>query len=229
MIALLPVVLAVVATPDDPARLELTDLAAYRRALEPAATGPAPRVDFATLWNHSESWQGRRVEVEGRVARVFRQPAVGSFPPLVEAWLTGPAGDPFCVVFPDRGATDAARLGATVRFAGTYLRRLRYPGGDVDRLAPWLVGPDPPTPVASPAGNPSGAPAAGRPYGTDFAVAVAITVAILAVLARRHLARPVSRPSAGCDDPPPRFLEGGGGGVGAVGSVVFEDGREPGT
>ena len=88
-------------------RLTLTDLAGYRAALlgKPTAdhswAGRAPiRVTFKDLWNRNESLRGRRVTVQGRVSRIFRQGPVGSFPPLAEVWIASPAGDPFCAVFP---------------------------------------------------------------------------------------------------------------------------------
>jgi hypothetical protein len=88
-------------------RLNLADLAGYRAALagNPAGdhsrTGDPPtRVAFKDLWKHEESFLGRSVTIHGRVSRVFRQGPIGSFPPLAEYWITSPAGDPFCVVFP---------------------------------------------------------------------------------------------------------------------------------
>ena len=92
---------------DPDRRLTLADLAGYRAALagKPTAddaqtAAPATPVAFKDLWNHTESFRGRRVTVQGRVSRMFRQGPVGSFPPLAEVWITSPAGDPFCVVFP---------------------------------------------------------------------------------------------------------------------------------
>ena len=91
--------------PDD--RLGLADLPAEHAALAgkatidgPEAHAPPQTVTFRDLWNHPETWRGRRVRVQGTIARVFRQGAVGSFPPLAEAWLSTPEGDLLCVVFP---------------------------------------------------------------------------------------------------------------------------------
>ena len=135
--------------PDD--RLGLTDLAAYRAALSGRPTAdlartsdpPAP-VGFRDLWGRPEAYLGRRVTVGGRVERTFRQGAVGSFPPLVEAWVFSAAGDPICVVYPRPDAPAAAEPGRTVRFTGTFLKMVRYKGGDGDRLAPLIVGDRPP-------------------------------------------------------------------------------------
>ena len=91
--------------PDD--RLGLADLPAEHAALAgkatidgPEAHAPPQSVTFRELWNHPEAWRGRRVRVRGTIARVFRQGAIGSFPPLAEAWLSTPEGDLLCVVFP---------------------------------------------------------------------------------------------------------------------------------
>ena len=154
-------------------RLSLADLAGYRAALsgKPTADDARPAdpprpVQFRDLWTHPGTFQGRRVVVQGRVERVFRQGPIGSFPPLVEAWIFSKAGDPFCVVFPGPGATFAGdrergpdvRAGADhrpddpawsravpapgrwVRFTGTFLKMIRYAGADGARLAPMIVG-----------------------------------------------------------------------------------------
>ncbi len=158
-------------------QLTLADLAAYQAALsgKPTAEGartadPPRRVRFRDIWDQPESFRGRRVIVQGRVERIFRQAAVGSFPPLAEVWITSPAGDPFCAVFPpkepntgddqqhgtmrrDRTSSslnrrDAAPLapgvGRTVRFTGTFLKMVSYTASDGKRLAPLIVGDRPP-------------------------------------------------------------------------------------
>ena len=91
------------------------------------------------------------MQVEGRVVRVFRQGAVGSFPPLVEAWLATPAGDLLCVEFP-RDESPERKDGAfepsrPVTFTGTFLKTIRYSAGDQSRLAPLIVGDRPPAPL----------------------------------------------------------------------------------
>ena len=88
-------------------QLSLADLAKYRAALAGKATAddakssdtPA-RVSFKDLWNRPDALRGRRVILEGRVQRIFRQGPVGSFPALAEIWIASPAGDPFCLVVP---------------------------------------------------------------------------------------------------------------------------------
>ena len=153
-------------------QLSLADLAGYRAALsgKPTAdsartTDPASEVKFKDLWNRADVFRGRRVTVQGRIVRTFRQGPVGNFPPLAEVWITSPAGDPFCTVFPQpgkigreqAGSADVAppppikpahgdltdempRLGRTVRFTGTFLKMVRYAGSDTARLAPLIVG-----------------------------------------------------------------------------------------
>jgi hypothetical protein len=131
--------------------LGLADLAAYRTALSGETATDAhdeqlvPTVTFRDLWDHPETWSGRRVRVRGKILRIFRQDAVGGFPALAEAWLSAPAGDLFCTVFPTASVPD---LGQTVAFTGTYLRTIRYAGADQPRLAPWIVGDRPPVRVA---------------------------------------------------------------------------------
>jgi len=94
-------------------QLTLVDLAGYRAALSGKATAgdaragdPPARVVFKDLWNRPDRFRGRRVTIQGRIVRIFRQGSVGSFPPLVEVWIASPVGDPFCVVFPQPGSID---------------------------------------------------------------------------------------------------------------------------
>jgi hypothetical protein len=154
-------------------RLGLADLAAYRAALSGKATAddarpsdPPKSVEFRDLWERPEAYRGRRVTIRGRLERTFRQGAVGSFPPLVEAWIFSASGDPFCVVFPrpETSADGVSASGSTlgsdgdhrqdsrtagpaipgpgrpVRFTGTFLKTVRYAAGDGERLAPLIVG-----------------------------------------------------------------------------------------
>ena len=51
--------------------LTLADLVPYRAALEGKPAGTAVAVTFRALWDHPEQYQGRRVQVEGRIARRF--------------------------------------------------------------------------------------------------------------------------------------------------------------
>jgi hypothetical protein len=221
-------------------RLGLADLAAYRSALSgKAAAGdahvsePATPVTFHDLWDHPETWRGRRVQVRGTVSRIFRQDAVGGFPPLVEAWLSTSEGDLFCTVFP---TADVLDLGQVVTFSGLYLRTIRYAGGDQPRLAPWIVGDRPPASVAmAPRANESAA-AALRAIGASprsqwegqlarrfeswspaaWTVGIALGLAGAGVLAWQHVRRPSSarrrgprpkKPGAAAADPPLVFLE----------------------
>jgi hypothetical protein len=134
-------------------RIGLADLSAYRAALSGKPTAdkarpsdPPARVGFRDLWDHPEAYRGRRVTIRGRLERAFRQGAVGSFPPLVEAWIFSPAGDPLCVVYPRADEMGVPEPGRPVRFTGTFLKTVRYPAGDADRLAPLIVGDRPPEP-----------------------------------------------------------------------------------
>lgn len=146
--------------------LTLVDLADYCAAISGRATDnharaadAPPQVVFGDLWNRTDQFRGHLVTVGGQVTRIFRQGPVGSFPPLVEVWITSPSGDPFCVVFPQpsQAAADheqdpvadhmqGARpiqipeLGHTIRFTGTFLKMVRYAARDGARLAPLVVG-----------------------------------------------------------------------------------------
>ena len=193
---------------DDPP-VSLADLADYRAALE-ARLDPAavPLVTFADLWNHPETRQGRPVRVEGRVARLFRQPGVGRFPPLAEAWITSPRGEPFCVVFPTKPGSDAPRPGDQVGFVGIFLRRIAYQGGDTQRLAPLIVGPALPSVLApgSTAATDRLGPIFGADHAADWGIGLMLGLGVVWFLLRRHLTRP--DPLTPPVDPPPTFLDG---------------------
>jgi hypothetical protein len=172
-------------------RLGLADLAAYRAALagkptadEARPSDPPTPVTFRDLWERPEAYRGRRVMIRGRLERTFRQGAIGSFPPLVEAWIFSASGDPCCAVFPrpeapaggepPSGPTHETRPdsragvsavpgpGRLVRFTGTFLKTVRYAAGDGERLAPLIVGDQPPEPLrAAEARGESSAPRSG--------------------------------------------------------------------
>jgi len=185
---------------DEPA-LTIADLEAYRLALRPTpSAAEAPAVGFRDLWDHPEAFAGRRVGVEGRLSRLFRQPPLGEFPALAEAWIVSPGGDPLCLVYADAPASVTPEVGSRVRFAGTFLRRVKYRGGDVPRLAPLIVGPGPP------ASDPGPIPAAWPGSPVDWLMGLGAAAVVAAILAGRHLARPPARPVA--SDPPPAFLDG---------------------
>jgi hypothetical protein len=144
--------------------LTLADLAAYRIALSGKPTAddagvldPPAEVSFHDLWNRSDAYRGRRVTIQGRVERTFRQGPVGSFPALAEVWIVSPAGNPFCLVLPQERVTDMEavkesglegnvhspmnpELGQTIRFTGTFLKMVQFAAADVARLAPLVVG-----------------------------------------------------------------------------------------
>jgi len=153
-------------SPND--RLSLPDLVQYRAALagKPTADNakasdqPVPVV-FKDLWDRPEAFRGRRVTIEGRTERIFRQTAVGDFPALAEIWIASPVGDPFCLVIPQKRVEaivsshkpgpgtvapreELPKLGQEVRFTGTFLKLVRYTAGNGDRLAPLVVGDRPP-------------------------------------------------------------------------------------
>ena len=191
------------ASADEPT-LTLADLAAYRAALSAKAETPPARVGFRDLWGAPERYRGRLVQVEGRLVRRFRQDAFGTFPPMAEAWAVSPAGDPFCLVFPDPASPASPPLGTPVRFVGTFLKRVRYQAGDGPRLAPLIVGGGPP--VASVRASATSKPP--RRYGTtlDWTAALAVAALVAFFLARMHLNKPVARNPVRATEPPPDFL-----------------------
>jgi hypothetical protein len=191
-------------------RLGLADLAAYRAALAGRATVDDARASepprsmlFRQLWDTPDVWRGCRVQVTGRIARVFRQEAVGSFPALVEAWLSTPTGDLICTVFPTHGD---AKIGQSVDFTGTFLKLIRYSAGDQARLAPLVVGDRPPAPATvtnTPASGPGLSPAPGSsgPSGSRSVLAwllgLIAALAAAGLLAWRHVRWPAASHTRG--------------------------------
>jgi hypothetical protein len=148
-----------------------TALSGRATADDARPSDPPVLVGFRDLWERPEAYRGRRVTVVGRLERTFRQGAVGSFPPLVESWLFSAGGDPFCVVYPAPEPTadgvtaagsadgptnnrarprtpimrpDVPKAGQMVRFTGTFLKTVRYAARNGERLAPLIVGDQPP-------------------------------------------------------------------------------------
>lgn len=200
--------------------LNLGDLGPYRAALEQKPGDEAVPVSFRELWEAPGRLQGKRVRVEGRVLRRFRQGAFGTFPPLVEAWAVAPSGDPYCLVFPDpnpgeppKSPEEDAAPGALVQFEGVFLRQIRYQGGDSPRLAPLIVGGGPPAITTAAPGPVSiedpGVTPTGTPSWWTFGFITAGLIAL--VLARRHLRQYSREPSRSRRelDPPPEFIESG--------------------
>ncbi|QEH35680.1 hypothetical protein OJF2_42350 [Aquisphaera giovannonii] len=209
---------------DVESRVGLADLPGYHAALtgRGGAEGPGPApASFRDLWDHPEAWRGRRVEVRGRVARVFRQDAVGSFPAMAEVWLSTPAGDLICAHCPTRpeGGPPARipQIGTPVRFDGRFMKIIRYEAGDQARLAPLVVGDRPPAAGGEPAGarppGASGDPWPLSPSPAAWAAAAALGLAAAGALAWRHLrapgagARPAARHAPSGADAPPEFLD----------------------
>lgn len=120
--------------------VSLADIPAYAAALKNANRERPTPVTFRELWSKPDSYRGRIVEISGRVARIFRAPAQGELPPRVEVWIDQD-GNLICVVVPDRVPADEhLQPGRFVAISGTFLGTVRYSGGDVERLAPWIVG-----------------------------------------------------------------------------------------
>jgi hypothetical protein len=185
----------------DEAPLSLADLEAYRVALARQPDASAPLVRFRDLWDRPEAFAGRPVMVEGRLARIFRQPRLGEFPPLVEAWVVSEVGDPFCVVFADENGNHSPEIGTSVRFSGTFLRRIKYQGGDTARIVPLIVGPRPPSSL-----TPRTSFELWSWSSVDWIMGLGAAGVIALFLARRHYSRPVAPPVA--LEPHPVFIDG---------------------
>lgn len=188
----------------DDQELSLADLAAYRAALDGRPGGEAVPVTFRALWERPEQYQGRRVRVEGRLVRRFRQGAFGTFPPLVEAWAVSPAGDPLCLVYPDPAPTADPPAGASVGFEGVFLRQVKYTGGDTARLAPLIVGDHAPTSEAATTGRPPQAPAWTGFSTVDWTLGAGAALLVVGVFLAQYLRRTPRRSPPG-SGPPPEF------------------------
>jgi hypothetical protein len=188
-------------------RVGLADLPAYLKALGDQSKEPAQSVRFRDLWDRPEDFQGRKVMVAGTIQRIFRQPAVGEFPALAEVWIRSDSGDPFCLVSPV--SEPALAVGRAVEFRGTFLKRVRYSGGDGPRLAPLIVGPRMLAAeykaLADRIEEPSRRRAAFRsPEEWIFAAIVFTLAAVLLVI--RHLAGPPRRITTD-PNPPIQFID----------------------
>jgi hypothetical protein len=193
---------AQVAANDTP--LTIADLAEYHAALNGKAHDPPVAVGFRELWDHPETYRGRRVQVEGRIVRRFRQGAFGTFPPLEEVWVVTPADNPLCFVFPEKRGHAPPGPGDSVRFVGTFLKRVQYQGGDRPRLAPLIVGARPPVATAQ---APPVAPSGRGLSAPDWLVGSVVAALVVLVLARQHLRHPVRRPwRVKIPEPPPDFV-----------------------
>ncbi len=199
----LPLLVVVLSASTDNTRLTTTDLPAYRKALEASEQEVKP-VRFRDLWDHPELYQGHRVEVHGVVVRRFAQPAFGAFPPLTELWLRTPGDNPICLVYPtsEREERSTARPGQSVAFTGTFLRRLRYEGGDGPRLAPLVVGGSPPRLLRPPAKEVGSVQLPSWLYWTA-GVSVVASLALLMAWLQIQARTPTSRPPRGATN----FLE----------------------
>jgi hypothetical protein len=206
-------------TEDGP--LSLADLPDYLAALS-APAGPAESVGFRDLWEHPDTYRDRRVRVEGEVARRFQQPPVGRFPALVEVWLLTPENNPYCLVYPAGQENGKVDNGVRVRFEGAFLKRVRYRGGDGDRLAPLIVGAGPPVEIA--AKGPSDVSWPERIW-LDGAVGLSAATLVLIVIGLGHLRRPPRRREP--VGPPPSFVDGPAeSGDGTLGSGGGRDGDQ---
>jgi len=204
----LAIVLVLLIGQVDEPTITVADLKAYREALEASHDEAPNTVDFRALWDHAEDYRDRYLRVEGRVVRRFQQPSVGTFPPLTELWVVTASRDPLCLVFPTpedpAGPGKACEPGASVRFDGTFLKLIRYAGGDESRIAPLIVGPRPP--VRREADPLAGTGTGSSFAGLDWVVGLIVAGLVIALLLRQALARPTRRPVEPAG-PRPHFLD----------------------
>ncbi len=183
-----------------------TDQAGYWEAIEGIGDDqPAEPVGFRDLWELADEYRGRRVRVEGRVERRFRQGPAQGQPALTESWVFSPAMDPLCLVYPEP-EEESPPPGSGVRFEGTFLGHVRYDGSDVPRLAPLIAGSAPPSLLSGPPSE--GAP---RPVVDTFTplgwVVGGIAAGMVVMLLLRQM---MNRPFRRRNDlgPTPRFVDG---------------------
>lgn len=212
---LLWIALAPTASAQDEDVIGLADVKAYRDALVTSGDDRATPASFLDLWDRPETFRGRWVRVEGRVERRFRQAARGDFPALTELWILDAAGNPICLVFPTTGAGEP---GDEIVFDGRFVRIIRYRGPESERLAPLVVGPDPPTLPATP--KRQGLEVLPDAAGLEVWIAALLAVVVVTILGLQHVKRrSASRPVY--SGPPPEFLTGEDGSV----ESAFEDGE----
>lgn len=185
--------------------LTIADLDAYLGALHgDTNTEPAERVSFRDLWNRPDDYQGKRVEIEASIEQIFEQKAIGAFPDLIEIWGFSRVGDPFCLVYPRANESRRFERGTRVRFRGVFLKLLEYKARDSDRIAPLIVGAEPPTTVGNDASrNLRSTRLDKKRLDRAFtAIAIVFTILFILILMRGRTKRiPLSE-----NDDPPRFV-----------------------
>lgn len=154
-------------------------------------------VRFEELWQDPTGGAGRALRVSGVSRRVFRQPAVGEFPALVELWITDASGNPIGLLFPDQPGVEWN--GRQVSFRGRVLRMLDYRDGTGQRRAPLIVGPVPPNMSVEGPVEPEGV---GRPEA-EWVVGGMLLLFVVLVLGIQHSRRPKRR--GGPPGPRPQF------------------------
>lgn len=185
----------------DRGRLSLVDLARYHQALDQplSKVGEAPTATFEDFWSQP-ALAGRYFTVRGRITRRFRQPPLGTFPALSETWVVDAQANPLCLVSPQNPGGEPA-IGTWVSFIGQFQRVIRYQASDEPRLAPLVVGPEPPRPGPSSSSSgpePDGEFSPWRP--ADYWLGGVLAVLAAAVLLIQHL-RGLARRRVPIDDP----------------------------
>ena len=191
---MIPLIAAILVMQANGVGLPLEEIAAYRDALRENDRSEPQNVAFADLWNRPDTHRGRRVSVRGLVVREFRSPASGDLPERVEIWIDTGKQNLICMVFPvaDRTRPVTGRVQAWGRSLG----RVRYQSGDSVRLAPLIVGSEPPRSLGGPI-----APGSATPWDRSGWIVAALAAAVVAMFLARTVARrpPPARENLGPD------------------------------
>jgi hypothetical protein len=198
-------------TVKDKTAIGLRDMAAYRMLLEraretpPAELARKSRRDVLSyqIWERPEHYRGVPIHLLGTVLRVLTyETKLSPRGRLYEAWMvtSDSQRNPYVCVFEDapKGFPIGDQLNERVVFNGSFLKLMRYQGGDSLRVSPLLVGRIGWVPAAAPGG------AASRKPFLWMAVAVAIMFVITFfrwMTSLRRALSPRSRPQLRYEHP----------------------------
>lgn len=172
-------------------------ISGYKAALTETPTGRAVPVRFRDLWDRPKAYEGRRVQVEGRLMRQFSGPSAGELPERVESWIATESGDLICLVSLASSQRENPGPHSTpLQFDGTFLGLIDYESGDVTRRAPLVVGPTQPRRVSR------GQIVTQRTSLADWLLAAACLIFVVMMLGRVAMRRPPTlypRPSNSVD------------------------------
>ena len=181
------------ASAERPEPIGLTDIPSYLAALETRPKIPARRIGFRELWERSENLRDTRVTIEGRLITRFHAASTGRLPARVELWIDTGSNNFVCLVHPERRspADTSPKIGSRITFTGTFFRLIPYQGGDVERVAPLIIGPGVAESLEKAEG--SSHSVGQKPISWDWVVGAAVAGFVLLIMIGRALDRPRSR------------------------------------